>query len=182
MENTFALDVAALSAGLLALRLFVGLSMAAHGGQKLFGWFGGHGLAGTSGFFEMLGFRPGRMFAIAASSTEILSGLLVATGFLGPVGPALIVSVMLVAMLTVHLKNGFFAQSNGIELGLGYTVGAVALAFTGYGAYSLDALTGLGALWTPTVAIVALILGALGGLGNLTLRRQGPATPTAASR
>ena len=83
--------------GLLVIRLIFGLVMVAHGAQKLFGWFGGHGLAGTGGFFESLGFRPGRRFAFAAGLSEFIGGWLFALGFLGPVGPALILAVMLVA-------------------------------------------------------------------------------------
>src|SRR6185295_19805757 len=100
------LQLTIVSVGLLVLRLVVGLAIAAHGSQKLFGWFGGHGLAGTGGFFEMLGFRPGRTFALAAGLTEFISGILIALGFLGPVGPALMLSVMIVAAVTVHWKNG----------------------------------------------------------------------------
>jgi len=133
--------------GILIARLVVGLVMAAHGSQKLFGWFGGHGLAGTGGFFEMLGFRPGRLFALAAGATEVLSGVLVAAGFLGPIGPALMLSVMIVAAVTVHWKNGYFATSNGIELPAMFSVAAIALAFTGFGQFSLDALTGLDAMF-----------------------------------
>src|SRR6185436_14398725 len=95
-----------MDAGLLIVRLVFGLLMAAHGSQKLFGWFGGYGLAGTAGFFEQLGFRPGKLFAGAAAGTEIVAGLLVAAGLLGPLGPALIVSVMIVAAATVHWKGG----------------------------------------------------------------------------
>ena len=176
------LQLTAISIGVLALRLVVGLSMAAHGSQKLFGWFGGHGLAGTGGFFEMLGFRPGRAFALAAGATELTSGILIALGFLGPIGPALLLSVMIVAALTVHWKNGFFAQSNGIELTLLFAVAAVALAFTGFGSFSLDALTGLDALVTPTAAGAALLLGVIGAIGNLSLRRQHATTASPASR
>ena len=79
------------------LRLATGLILMPHGAQKLFGWFGGYGLAGTAGFFEQLGFRPGRAFAAAAGASEFGGGLLVALGLLGPVGPALVVSVMIVA-------------------------------------------------------------------------------------
>jgi len=182
MQYSLVSDLAAVSAGLLAFRLVVGLAMAAHATQKLFGWFGGHGLAGTGGFFEMLGFRPGRTFALAAGVTELVSGLLVAAGFLGPIGPALMVSVMVVAMLTVHWSKGFFAQEGGIELNLLYIVSAVALAFTGFGAYSLDAALGADTLWTPTAAVIALVVGVVAGLGNLTLRRQAPSTPSTASR
>src|SRR5688572_4740958 len=157
--------------GLLLARLVFGLLMAAHGTQKLFGWFGGYGLAGTAAFFESLGFKPGRFFAASAAGTEIAAGLLVATGLLGPIGPALIVPVMIVAMVTVHWPQGLFAQNNGIEVPLLYTAAAVALALTGPGAYSLDAAFGLQALSGPEVAYLALALGVGGGFGNLALRQ-----------
>jgi putative oxidoreductase len=126
--------------GLLIARLVVGLLMAAHGSQKAFGWFGGYGLTGTGGFLETLGFRPGRLFAAAAAYSEIVAGVLLALGFLGPIGPALMLSVMIVAAVTVHWKGGLFAPSNGIELPLLYATGAVVLALTGPGYWSLDAL------------------------------------------
>jgi putative oxidoreductase len=164
-----------LSLGLLIARLVLGLLMAAHGSQKLLGWFGGYGLKGTGGFFESLGFRPGRLFAATAALTEITGGLLIALGFLGPVGPALMLSVMVVAAVTVHLKHGVFAASNGIEVPLLYGVGAVALALTGPGLFSLDTLVGLNTLWTPSLALVALALGIGGSFANLALRRPVPA-------
>jgi len=175
-------QLTAVSVGLLALRVVIGLAMAAHGSQKLFGWFGGHGLAGTGGFFEMLGFRPGRAFAFAAGAAELVSGILIALGFLGPIGPALMLSVMIVAALTVHWKNGFFAASNGIEVTLLFGVAAVALAFTGFGVFSLDAVTGLSSLVTPAESTAALLLGVLGAVANLSLRRPAPATPAPVSR
>jgi putative oxidoreductase len=175
MSDALPLQLTAVSAGLLALRLVLGLGMAAHGSQKLFGWFGGHGIAGTGGFFEMLGFRPGRLFAIAAGTTEFASGLLIALGFLGPIGPALMLSVMIVAALTVHWKNGYFAQANGVELTLMFAVGAVALAFTGFGDFSLDAVTGLTTYFSPAETIGALVLGVVGAVGNLAMRKPQPA-------
>ena len=165
------LDFATLSAGLLVVRLVVGLFMAAHGSQKLFGWFGGHGIADTGMFFESIGFRPGRFFAPLAATTLLASGLLVALGLLGPVGPALMLSVMIVAAVSVHWKNGIFASSNGIEVALFYGTMAVGLALIGFGSYSLDALLGLQSLYTPTWAFVALAVGVLGGVGNLLARR-----------
>src|SRR5216684_2182209 len=132
--------------GLLLARLVLGLLMAGHGAQKLFGWFGGYGLTGTGGFMETLGFRPGRLFAAAAAGGELASGVLVALGLLGPIGPALMLSVMIVAAITVHWGH-LFAQNNGIEMPLLYAAGAVALALTGSGALSLDALLGL--TWSP---------------------------------
>jgi putative oxidoreductase len=169
----------AMDAGLVLARLVFGLLMAAHGTQKLFGWFSGHGLAGTGGFFEQLGFRPGRLFAALASTAEILGGLLLALGLFGPVGPALIISVMVVAVATVHWQHGLFAQTNGIEVPLLYSVAAAAIALTGPGAYSLDAALGLTSLWTPGVTVVFLAAGVVGGLTNLALRR--PAAATAAA-
>jgi putative oxidoreductase len=165
------LNLATASAGLLVLRLVVGLLMAAHGSQKLFGWFGGHGIAGTSMFLESIGFRPGRLFAPLAAATELVSGLLVAFGLLGPVGPALMLSVMIVAAMSVHWKNGLFATSNGIEVALFYGTAAVGLALIGFGRYSLDALLGLQSLYTPAWAFVALAIGIVGGVGNLLARR-----------
>jgi putative oxidoreductase len=149
--------------------------MAAHGTQKLFGWFGGYGLAGTAGFFEALGFRPGRLFATLASGTEVAAGLLVALGLLGPIGPALFVSLMIVAAVTVHWQHGVFAQNNGIEMPLLYGVAGVTLALTGPGAYSLDAVLGLADLSAPILAWTALAVGVLGGLGNLAIRRPSAA-------
>ncbi|HMG18185.1 MAG TPA: DoxX family protein [Gemmatimonadales bacterium] len=162
------------STGLLLARVVVGLLMAAHGTQKLFGWFGGYGLQKTGDFFANLGFRPGRAFAAAASITEIASGLLLALGLLGPIGPALMVSVMIVAAVTVHWGQGLLA--NGIELPLLYAAAAVGFALTGFGAYSLDALLGIASTWTPTTTVIVLALGIAGGFANLTLRARSDTT------
>lgn len=162
-----------MDAGLLIARMVFGLLMAAHGAQKLFGWFGGYGLAGTAGFFEQLGFRPGKLFAGAAAGTEVVAGLLVALGLLGPLGPALILSVMIVAAVTVHWQGGVFAQNNGIEVPLLYGVAALTLALTGYGAISLDAALGL--TWSEPVIWTVLGVGVIGGFGNLAIRKTVPA-------
>lgn len=161
-----------MDAGLLLARMVFGLLMAAHGAQKVFGWFGGYGLAGTGGFFESLGFRPGKLFAGAAGTTEIVAGLLVALGLLGPLGPAMIVAVMLVAASTVHWPQGLFAQNNGIEVPLLYGVAAVALALTGPGAYSVDSAVGL--TWSEPVIWSVLALGVIGGVANLAIRKTEP--------
>lgn len=159
------------------LRILIGGLFVGHGTQKLFGWFGGHGLNGTAGFFEQLGFRPGRLFAVTAAATELTSGVLLALGLLSPIASALMISVMVVAMGSVHWKNGLFAATNGIEVPFLYAVGALALGFTGPGAFSLDAVLGLTALWTPALVAVILGLGVVGGFANLALRR--PAAVTA---
>jgi putative oxidoreductase len=165
---------------LLFIRLVIGLAMAAHGAQKLFGWFGGYGLAGTGGFLESLGFKPGKLFAFAAGLAEGLGGLLIALGLGGPVGAALVISAMVVAIVTVHLRNGFFATGNGVELPLLYLLVAAGYAFAGYGALSLDGALGLGGVWTPVLVWVFVALGVAGGVANLLVRRPAPAAPAAA--
>ncbi len=166
---------------LLLVRLIIGLGFAAHGSQKLFGWFGGYGIAGTGGFFEQLGFRPGRTFALAAGLAEFLGGLLIALGLAGPIGPMLVISAMVVAIVTVHLRNGFFATSNGVELPLLYLLIAVGYAFAGFGQLSLDAAFGLSSVWTPVLDWVFVILGFIGGGLNLLARRNTAAPAPGAS-
>jgi putative oxidoreductase len=173
--GTYTTDLQTLSIGLLLARVAIGLLMAAHGTQKLLGWFGGYGLNKTGEFFVQLGFQPGRAFAAAASLTEITSGLLVALGFLGPVGPALMISVMIVAAITVHWGHGLFAASNGIELPLLYAAAAFGFALTGFGQYSLDAWLGIAGRWPTPVTWIALVAGIIGGFANVALRRR-PAT------
>jgi putative oxidoreductase len=167
------------STGLLIARLILGTLIAAHGTQKLFGWFGGYGLTGTGGVFEQLGFRPGRTFAAAASVTEIAAGVLLVLGFLGPIGPGLLLSVMIVAAVSVHWNHGLFASTNGIEVPLLYATGAVTLALTGPGAYSLDAVLGLDRLWSPGLEWAALGAGVLAAVVNLAARRPAPSVAKA---
>ena len=170
--GTYAGDLQTLSLGLLVARLIIGFIMAAHGAQKLVGWFGGYGLRGTGQFFEQLGFKPGPAFAAAASISEIVSGLLVAFGFLGPIGPALMISVMIVAAVTVHWEHGLFASNNGIELPLLYGAAAFAFALTGFGQYSLDNLFGIAGHLPIMDTWIALLVGVLGGFANVALRRR----------
>lgn len=161
-----------MATALLLARLFLGLGLAAHGAQKLFGWFGGYGIKGTGGYFENnLGFRPGAFFAAAAGLGEFGGGLLTALGLGGPVGPVLIIMVMLVAILTVHLGHGFFVTKNGVELPLMNIAAALALAFAGPGAYSVDALAGIGGAWTDGLRWIAIATAVVLALLNLAVRR-----------
>jgi len=157
---------------LLITRLVVGLTLAAHGAQKLFGWFGGYGLKGTGGFFESLGFRPGVLFAAEAGLGEFIGGLLTATGFLWPVGPALLVIVMVVAIFAVHWEKGFFAQAGGLEYPLVIAGSAVGLAFAGTGSYGLDAALGTRVLSQPGATWIVIVAGLLLGLLHLATRRR----------
>lgn len=155
--------------GLLVARAVFGLALSAHGAQKLFGWFGGYGLNGTGQFLDSAGFRPGRVMALVAGLSETLGGLFVALGVFGPIGPALMVAVMVTAS-SMHWKNGFFWTKNGVEAAVLYAASAVALSFTGFGSVSLDAFFGLTSLWTPDLIVAALAVGVLGGIANLVAR------------
>lgn len=126
---------------LLVLRLVTGLLLAGHGAQKLFGWFGGHGLAGTAGWLESLGFRPGRFWALLAGGCEFFGGLLLALGLFSPAGPLLITAAMLTAIFKVHWPKLWVTQG-GFELPLTNVAVAAAVGMAGPGAYSLDALWG----------------------------------------
>lgn len=150
--------------GLLVLHAVVGLAFAAHGAQKLFGLFGGHGIEGTAGFFEQIGLRPGKLHAWASGIAEFGGGTLIALGLFVPFAAAALIAVMVAAVLTVHLQNGFFNTENGYEYNLELIAAAFALAAIGAGEWSLDAAFGLdlaGTAW----ALGALGAGILGGVG-----------------
>ena len=170
--------------GLLASRLALGLSLASHGAQKAYGWFDGPGPEGAAGFMHSLGLRPGETYAAAASYNEIVSGLLIALGLGGPIGPAGVVSNMIVAAETVHRPNGFYAGKNGIELPFLYATAALALASSGYGDFSLDHLFGLDeTLDSGFITLLALAGGVFAAYLILGRRDTSPpegtlATPT----
>ena len=172
--------------GLLILRLIVGFLFVGHGAQKLFGIWGGHGLAGTAGFFEAIGLKPGRLHASAAGLLELGGGGLLALGLLTPVGSAALIAVMVAAVISVHFQKGLWSTEGGYEYNLVLTAAAFALAATGPGAWSLDHALGIsmnGVLW----AIGALVVGVVGGSGAVlagrvtgrrerTVHRQRPTT------
>lgn len=96
-----------MNAGILIIRLVIGLSFMGHGAQKLFGWFGGHGLKGTGGFFESIGIKPGYQMALLAGLAEFIGGALFALGLFTPLAAVLIAGTMVVAIVKVHGSNGF---------------------------------------------------------------------------
>ena len=128
------------SVGLLVIRLVFGLTFAAHGTQKLFGWFGGHGLAGTGAFFESLGLKPGKAMATLAGLGEFGGGLLFALGLFTPLAALIIVATMIVAIATVTGKAGYWITANGYEYNVAIIVVAIGVALSGPGFYALDAV------------------------------------------
>ena len=159
---------------LLGLRLVVGLGFAAHGAQKLFGLFGGHGIEGTGGFFEQIGLRPGKLHAWSAGAAELFGGLLIAVGLVTPFAAAALIAVMTAAVVTVHLRNGFFVAANGYEYNLVLAATVFALAGIGAGDWSLDGALDLNLAGTGW-ALGALGAGILGGLGAVLSGRLAPA-------
>jgi putative oxidoreductase len=157
---------------LLVLRVVVGLLFAGHGAQKLWGKFGGHGLEGTGGFFESIGMRPGRLNAQVAGTCEFLGGLLLAFGLLSPLGAVLVISVMTVAILSVHLKNGPWVTENGYEYNL-VLIAAAFITAAGPGTASLDDAFGFDAYHGAEWAIAALFIGVAGGATAYFTARRG---------
>ncbi|MEN3337959.1 MAG: putative oxidoreductase [Acidobacteriota bacterium] len=151
--------------GLLLLRVVAGLTISAHGVQKLFGWFGGHGVRGTAGFFENLGFRPPLLLAALAGLGEA-SGVLFALGFVTPLAAVGITIVMLNAIAVVHWSKGFFNGNGGFEFPLLIATVAVSVAATGPGRFSIDRAIGWddnisGVWWGVGVALAAAAVSVL---------------------
>jgi len=126
--------------GAFALRVPVGIIFAAHGAQKLFGWFGGYGLEGTAGWMESIGLAPGVLMALLAGSAEFFGGLALVLGLLTRPAVLALSIAMLVAIFSVHFANGLFMSNNGYEFGLALLAASVSLLFSGAGKASVDAL------------------------------------------
>jgi putative oxidoreductase len=160
--------------GRLLLRLVVGGYFFGHGTQKLFGWFGGHGLEGTGQFFENLGLRPGKRHALAAGAAEAGGGTLLVLGAATPVAASVLTATMLTAINRVHKKNGPWVTDGGFEYNLVLIAIVLALTETGPGAPSFDDAVGSqahGSKW----ALLALLTGVLGAAGAHAVAEAGPA-------
>lgn len=148
---------------LLIMRVVAGLTLAAHGAQKLFGWFGGPGYAAMERVFDAKGYRPARMWAALAIVGELAGGLSLVFGFLTPLGAAGAVGAMVMAIST-HWKQGFFGAKGGYEYPLALLAMSLAVGVAGPGTYSLDSLFKI-ALPGPlfgVLAIAALIVDIIG--------------------
>ncbi|MCG5434157.1 DoxX family protein [Mycobacterium sp. MYCO198283] len=170
-------DTSAADAGLLILRVVLGLTMAAHGYNK---FFGGGRIPGTAGWFDSIGMRPGIFHARVAATTELAAGVGLAAGLLTPIPAAGFVALMLVAAWTVHRGNGFFIVKQGWEYNLVLAVAAVAVATVGPGRYSLDHLLFSGSDFYDLLhgwwgLVIAVGLGLAGGIGQLAIFYRPPA-------
>lgn len=132
-----------LTVAVFLLRVVVGLTLAVHGTQKLFGWFGGPGLARFHQGFARQGFKPSWLWVALVVLGEVGGGLSLALGFLTPLGAAGIFGAMFMATVKVHRKNGFFVSKGGYEYTLTLVAVAVALGLIGPGTWSLDSLLGI---------------------------------------
>ena len=169
----------AFSLGLLILRVIGGLTLAAHGAQKLFGWFEGPGLTKLSQGFEKQGFKPVWIWVSLVILGELGGGLSVAFGFLTPLGAAGMFATMFMAIFKSHWKNGFWNSKRGLEFPLQLLAIGVAIGLIGPGNYSLDALFGIALPGTILFCILAFI-GLLVDIIGLIISRQPATTPTEA--
>lgn len=157
----------------LSLRVLLGGLFVGHGTQKLFGWFGGHGLEGTAGFFESgLGLRPGKRHAIGAGAGEAVGGALLLAGALTPVGTTLITGAMATAIRKVHAPNGPWVTEQGWEYNAVIIAAAAALAESGPGSLSVDGDREYG----PLVALAAVGAGVAGSYLFTEVLNDAPAS------
>jgi len=166
-----------LGLGLLIIRLVAGLTIAAHGAQKLFGWFGGPGLAKLEQGFRNQGYKPAWLWVFFVILGELGGGLSLALGFLTPLGTAGMFGAMFMAIAKSHWKNGFWNSKRGIEYPLMLLTMAVGIGLTGPGLYSLDAIFGIalpGTLLFVVLALAALIVDVIG----LIVTHQAALPPT----
>ena len=157
------------SLGLLIVRVVVGLTLAGHGAQKLFGWWGGSGMAGWIAVVNKLRIRPAAPWAWIAALSEFGGGLLFALGLLSPLGSLAIAGTMLVAIATVHWANGFWNTKRGYEFNLTILASVIAVALAGPGTYSIDQALGLH-MPEPITLVAGTIAVVVGVVGTLALR------------
>ncbi len=166
--------------GRLLARLLIGGMFIGHGTQKLFGWFGGPGLEGTTGMMDKLGLAPARTNAYAASLSETLGGVGIALGAFTPAAAASLIATMTTAIRTVHFKNGFWSTGGGYEYNLTIIAALLLIVDGGPGPVSVDSL--LGAEETGAgVALAALAAGVAGSTVSLAAAKAAARKAAAAA-
>ena len=150
-----------LDGALLGLRLGAGALLAGHGAQKLFGWFGGHGLKGTGQWLESMGLKPGTPWALAAAGGEMGGGLMTLLGLASPLGSIGVASAMTMAAAKAHWGKPIWVTEGGAELPLVYSTVAAALAAAGPGRFSMDHVLGIKVPWWVTASVAAMAAGAV---------------------
>jgi putative oxidoreductase len=164
--------VTALDVGILVVRLAVGLTFAAHGAQKVFGWWAGPGFAGWTGAITRMGLRPAPLWAALSAGVELVGGLLLVLGLLTPIASAMVVAQFVYIVLRVHLPKGFWNKNGGIEFPLQLLAGALLIAASGPGAIAIDRAVGLdlSTWWRAGFLVVAV----LGALATMAIPRPAP--------
>jgi len=156
----------------LIVRLAVGLTFAAHGAQKVLGWWSGPGFAGWTGAMTRMGLRPAPLWAALSSGVELLGGLLLAVGALTPIAAALLVAQSVYIVLRVHRPKGFWNKNGGIEFPLQLLAGSLLIAASGPGAIAIDPAAGLefGTWWRAAFLVVAVA----GAFATMAIARPVP--------
>ena len=157
--------------GLLILRLVVGLTFAAHGAQKAFGWWSGPKYAGWRAGVEHMGLRQSSFWAIVSTAAELGGGVLLAVGLLTPLAAAALIAQSVLIVGLVHQPKGFWNSNSGVEFPLSLAA-VVALAGTGSGSASLDAALGLS--YSAEVRGLLIAAGVLGALVGLAISHKRP--------
>ena len=158
--------------GLLILRLVIGLTFAAHGAQKAFGWWSGPGYGGWRAGVERMGLRPAGFWTVVSTAAELGGGVVLAAGLLTPVATAALIAQSVVIVGLVHLPKGFWNRNGGVEFPLSLAAGVVALAGTGSGSASLDAALGLS--YPTEVRGLLTAVGIVGAVVGLVISRVRP--------
>ncbi|MFI0374123.1 DoxX family protein [Actinomadura sp. 1N219] len=167
-----------MEAGLLIIRVAVGVIMFYHGTEKLFGWWGGEGVGGAAEFFGRQGYRAPRLTAAVAGLTESAGGLLLAAGLLTPLGAVMLIGVF-VNIMILHLPNGLSRRRNGCEYELVLMAATCCIAFTGPGTAAADGALGLdlnGAGWGGAVTAIGVLSGLAVSASRARSRRPGSRT------
>jgi len=167
--------VTAADIGILVVRLAVGLTFAAHGAQKVLGWWGGPGFAGWTGGIARMGLRPAAVWAAISAGVELFGGLLLALGLLTPIAAALLVGQCMYIVVRAHLPRGFWNRGGGIEFPLQLLAGSLLVVTTGPGGLAIDHVLGidLGARWRAGALVVAIA----GAVVAMAIARPQPQPP-----